>query len=60
MKVCGLNIDFNPQVVKDNYTFAQFTKAYRGKIPNELLRPAYEKLTGKKVTSRRKSSTKKK
>lgn len=59
MKVCGINIDFNAEVIREEFTFKQFCDAYRGKFSDELMLPAYEKLTGLKVESKRRKTVRK-
>jgi hypothetical protein len=47
MKVVGLNIDFNEKVIK-GMSCKAFAELYKDRVPESLLIPAWEALTGKK------------
>jgi hypothetical protein len=52
MKVLGLKTDFNQKAIKDMSCKA-FSEAFKETVPQDLLIPAWEALTGK--TYKRKS-----
>jgi hypothetical protein len=47
MKVCGLNIDFNQKAIK-GMSCKAFCEVFKDKVPQSLLIPSWEALTGKK------------
>lgn len=47
MKVCGLNIDFNQKAIK-RMSCKAFCEVFKDKVPQSLLIPSWEALTGKK------------